>query len=199
IADFNLNWFFNSSTGLSGSTPTIGFNNVTLRIGKFFDTFLGPIVKTIHEIFDPIKPVIDFLTDPIPVISDVSVLVGHGKIALEDIAVEFLPFLKPVQIFLDIVNVLEDIKIDGGSVGIPIGALHLDGTDVRSPLTDLTKFDNFPSNLPDLLVKFEGVAKGLAKGTPFAGSVDALFTKLKEQANVGLHFPLSENPTSALR
>src|SRR5262249_53023306 len=62
VADFKLSWIFSSATGLSGSTPSISFNNVGLRIGRFFDEFLGPVVKTIHEVFDPIKPIIDFLS-----------------------------------------------------------------------------------------------------------------------------------------
>ncbi|HLO19184.1 MAG TPA: calcium-binding protein, partial [Sphingomicrobium sp.] len=196
-ADFNLDWNLGQITG--GEGPTVAFNDVTLRPGKFFDVFLGPILNVVHEIFDPIKPVIDFLTDPIPIISDVSVLVGNGEISLSSLAADLFPFLEPVEIVLDIVNVVEDIRVDGGIVGIPIGSLSLAGTDLRSPSTDLSKFNNFPPGLSDLFAQFEGAIQGLARGTPFEGSVREVFAKLHEQANVGLHFPLFENPTTGLR
>ena len=101
---------------------------------------------------------------------------------MASLAADLFPFLEPVQIVLDIVNIVEDIRVDGGVVGIPIGSLSLAGTDLRSPSTDLSKFDNFPSGLSDLFAEFEGAIKDLSRGTPFAGAVTEVFAKLHEQA-----------------
>jgi VCBS repeat-containing protein len=50
--------------------PSIWFSDVYLDAGTFFTRFLNPIVRVIQDVTDPIMPVIDALTTPIPGLSD---------------------------------------------------------------------------------------------------------------------------------
>ncbi|MCW5625853.1 MAG: LEPR-XLL domain-containing protein, partial [Burkholderiales bacterium] len=68
-ADFNLTWTFSPATGLSGTLQNVSFDNVRLNFGEFLDNFLGPIVDNIADVFDPLKPILDAITEPLPVIS----------------------------------------------------------------------------------------------------------------------------------
>ncbi|GAI92495.1 unnamed protein product, partial [marine sediment metagenome] len=48
----------------------VEFQDITLDLGSFVSDVIGPIVGQIQEITEPIQPIIDVLTYPIPVISD---------------------------------------------------------------------------------------------------------------------------------
>src|SRR5207249_6952576 len=71
-ADFHLDWSFSTATGLSGSRPNVAFNSIRLDLGKFLSDFLNPIVSQVQKIVAPIKPVLDILTAPLPVLSDLA-------------------------------------------------------------------------------------------------------------------------------
>ena len=55
-----------------------------LDVGEFLTDTLGPIVGFVNDYIDPIMPLINLLTSPIPVISDL-----NGEVSLLDIAAEF--------------------------------------------------------------------------------------------------------------
>ncbi len=58
--------------GQFGDPVIVEFENVTLNLGKFFTEFVDPTIRKIQETLEPLKPVVDFLTDTVPVISDLS-------------------------------------------------------------------------------------------------------------------------------
>ena len=53
-----------------GSAPVIEYSNVRLDVGEFYNGFLKPTVGAVQEYLQPFKPITDFLTTEIPVISD---------------------------------------------------------------------------------------------------------------------------------
>ena len=59
---------------ISGA-PTVTFDNVSLQLGELFKKTIGPVLNDIAKTLAPVQQVIDTLTAPIPVISD---LVGHS-------------------------------------------------------------------------------------------------------------------------
>ncbi|MDD3325951.1 MAG: DUF4347 domain-containing protein [Zoogloea sp.] len=85
VGDFHMTWMANSKNQYvqqidqffaSGydklfkvGAPSIWFSDVYLDGGTFFTRFLNPIAKVIQDVTDPIMPVIDALTTPIPGIS----------------------------------------------------------------------------------------------------------------------------------
>ena len=76
-SDFVLNWGFNSAaTGVSlatfGNAPTIEFDDVSLNLGTFFSNMAQPILGEIQSVLNPIQPIVNFFTTPIPVLTDLS-------------------------------------------------------------------------------------------------------------------------------
>jgi len=204
-AQFALDWSFSPITGVGGGVPFIAFNDVQLRLGDFFDTFVGPIVKGIHDVLDPVAPVINFLTEPIPVVSDLADLVGKGPVTLAKLAGDVFPFLKPVQIALEVADQVLDIHLDAGNTFLDLGSFNLNGPsdpDVRT-LADLTGLSpNIVELVADLYTSVRDELKDMAAGTPFAAAVDNLFdpdnpNSLENLRTRGLHFPLFDNPLSA--
>jgi hypothetical protein len=66
-ADFNLDWRFQSAdtganAGNFGGVPQIAFRNVELDMGSFLSDFVGPILKKVQEVLEPILRIIDVLT-----------------------------------------------------------------------------------------------------------------------------------------
>src|SRR5262249_25641845 len=66
---------------LSEGLKFVGFKHVGLDLGSYFTDFIAPIAKKIQEYTAPIKPFLDFMTAPIPIISDLA-----GPTSLLDIA-----------------------------------------------------------------------------------------------------------------
>ncbi|GEC95377.1 hypothetical protein ZRA01_14500 [Zoogloea ramigera] len=85
VGDFHMTWMANNKNQYvqkidqffaSGydklfkvGAPSIWFSDVYLDAGTFFTRFLNPIAKVIQDVTDPIMPVINALTTPIPGIS----------------------------------------------------------------------------------------------------------------------------------
>ena len=62
----------NTQEGQFGDPVTVDYQNIELDLGTFFTEFVDPTVERIQDVLEPLKPVVDFLTDPVPVISDLS-------------------------------------------------------------------------------------------------------------------------------
>jgi len=121
LLDFNMDWAWEN--GQAAAAPTVGFNNVKLDLGAYVSEFLGPIVKAIDDVIKPFDPVIDALTTPLPVISD---LLGRD-FSIIDLAVAFgkvdrrfidavLQIRALVADIADAVRAGENIIIDMGSI-----------------------------------------------------------------------------------
>ena len=79
--DFALDWSLTKGEEGAETSTQISFNNIELNLGDFFGGFAGEVLGTVKDVLDPIQPIVDALTDPIPVISDLA-----GDISLADIA-----------------------------------------------------------------------------------------------------------------
>ena len=51
----------------------LGFNKIKIDMGEFISGVLGPIVSRIQKVVEPLKPLIDFLTTPFPVLDDLGI------------------------------------------------------------------------------------------------------------------------------
>ena len=56
--------------GLEGSAPTVAFDHVTLNAGEFISDFSDEVLKKIRKLTEPLEPVVDFLTSPVPILDD---------------------------------------------------------------------------------------------------------------------------------
>ncbi len=195
-ADFNLTWVFSPATGLSGSLQNVSFDNVRLNFGEFLGNFLSPIVDNITGIFDPLKPIIDAVTEPLPIISD---LAGQDY-SLLDLATDF-GFIP--QSTHDFVQALDDIlefadaisATAGDGVFIDFGSFNLNGIDLRNPATNAQ-------------LKGANVLNGKtsAPSTTIASQLDSVADdfktakdKIKANDSGGFRIPLLEDPLSAFK
>ena len=102
----------------------MSFDNLHLDLGDVLDKFMKPVTKEIKKITGPLQPIVDVITAPIPVVSDLSELVGGPQITmlsvLEEASGADLALIKALAAFISFVNNIPD----GGSLGeIPLGAL----------------------------------------------------------------------------
>ena len=91
-----------------GHRADVGFDNIHLNLKPLLDKFLTPITNEVQRITGPFKPVIDTLTAPIPVVSDLAALVGQPPVTLlslmEAISGNDLTFIQSIAAFITFVN-----------------------------------------------------------------------------------------------
>lgn len=212
IGDFRFEWALDANTAFPGGDAFadglqfVGFENIELDLGSFIGDALGPIFEQIQEVTQPLSPLIDVFTNPIPVISD---LAGQ-PITLADIARVFGTFDPTlIEVLGEVVDVVNGFDFDeAGSLLMPIGEVALfnsDGSDgpgglgldtLLDPATDFSSgndsalfgdaLDAAGDFLGDFLSDKSGDVKDGLEGVQGAGDGD-LF-----------RFPLLENPARAL-
>ena len=133
--EFRLKWAWdNAAPGDdSGADPlTISFKRVQIDAGAAFGQIIGPIIHEIKKVTGPLDPVIKTLYAPIPVLSDLSHLVGGDDVTLVSIAKAFStiaggPDLTFVETIIKVVEVIKALPDGSNHVLIPIGDFDLVG------------------------------------------------------------------------
>lgn len=106
---------------VSGVVVPFTFQNVTLDLGGFLSTFLMPVLNTAYQLIQPIMPVLDFITAPLPGISDI---LGHS-VSLLDIAQllggqnpQAQKIINAINIINEVANLVKSIKdqSSGGNI-----------------------------------------------------------------------------------
>jgi Ca2+-binding RTX toxin-like protein len=223
IGDFVLDWSF--ETGLfNGETFDIGnpdnlhlvaFNEVGVDMGSFLSDFLGPFVEKIQEITEPLQPIIDIVTSPIPVISD---LAGQD-ITLLDLAAAFGDFeTGMIYAIADLITFVNSIPSpdEVGALILPIGTFTIIGPDnedtdgLGSLLTDpnfslsddSTEFSltdalpaGFLGDIGDVLGALGSLSPGDLDQQQTQATSVSVFDKSAPGAGA-FAFPIFENPTS---
>ncbi|MEG3614737.1 calcium-binding protein [Isoptericola haloaureus] len=130
--------FGNASNGVVG-TPSIAFTDIGLDLGDFLSEQIAPAIDTINQAIDPLRPIIDTLYAPIPVLTDLSQAAGGPEISLVTLAELYSTLaggtdVTAVKTILQIVetaktvdDLVDTIAADPGEVILPIGDLTLDG------------------------------------------------------------------------
>ena len=100
----------------TGGPPVVEFRNITLGLGSFFTKFLKPIVDTINDVIEPIRPALEFLRLPLPGLNDlpddIITLFGLdkidplGQVTLLDLLKKFRPddATTELVLFVDMVD-----------------------------------------------------------------------------------------------
>ncbi len=175
LGAFHLSWAWSLDGG--ATTPAVEFNSLYLDAGEFVSQFLSPIVKEVQKITSPLKPIIDTLRAPLPVLSDLSRLVGGDDITLisllETATGADLSLVRNVLAFIDFIN---GLPTDGNLV-LPLGGESLAGAFE----IDLDKAQAGPLT-PDQSNKL--IKPGTAKTR--TGILQAIFSKALPP---GLSFP----------
>jgi Ca2+-binding RTX toxin-like protein len=179
----HLKWAFAQPDGsfqLTGA-PSVTFDNVSLQLGELFKKTIGPVLSDIGKTLAPVQQVIDTLTAPIPVISD---LVGHS-VSLADLARMFgeddianyvyaAKRMSDLASFVTSMSATNSINLGGFSFSLPTSAPGLSGIVLLA------------SNIVPPSVSPLNQAQGVQKQFFTGGPGD----------NAGLSFPLLEDPKS---
>lgn len=111
LAEFDLVWTWDPLAGTGGEDSdgslTFGFHNLQLDLGSFISQFLSPILEQIKVVIEPAKPIIDLLTTPLPIFSDLNggplTLLKLGQNA-GLIAPSTVEFIEAVDVIFDLVD-----------------------------------------------------------------------------------------------
>ena len=193
-SDFELRWRFNPGDGMRGAVPTVAFKNVRMDLGSFIGNFVGPVLSKIRDITAPLQPALDFITRPVPVLSD---LLGRPT-SLVDIAnsanaaaafgrsvpadIRFITSLAGVA---NLINTVPTVPVN---TFIPLGSFDLTGVDVRA-LPDLSQAmpNVTDTRNADAAIQQTG-ARDFYNATKNVGGTGS-----------GLSFPILNNPSDAFK
>ncbi len=132
-AEFVLDWGLEDPDGTSVALSSLGdaiddglrevsFRNVRLDLGSFISDFVTPVLSKVQDITGPIQPIIDVLTAPLPVLSDLG-----PPVTLLDLAGIF-GHINPDLLFAiaDLITLVNGIPTDpDASLEIVMGDLFI--------------------------------------------------------------------------
>ncbi|MBE3131920.1 MAG: hypothetical protein IMZ55_00460, partial [Acidobacteria bacterium] len=196
-SELHIYWSFGDTTDYELLPPVIDFTNVRLNMGEFFSDLLGPILGTIDDIIDPVRPILDVLTAPIPVISDLAGdvsladlgrLFGYGDVA------DFIFALDTIADLLEVVSFDTDVFINLGGFGVTYDG----GTPILVPDSQAALFnlDDAISGTGNAGVQnYFGAMQALgAGGSTLSGPLAPL-----SPGGSGLDVPILSNPMTAFQ
>jgi Ca2+-binding RTX toxin-like protein len=201
-----VQWALDGADPNAGAGPSVlAFENVALELGSFVTDLLGPVVHGIKDVLDPVKPVFDFLTTRIPVLSDVpglKQLLGEGSVTPNP-AGDGLTLLEianrvgsvfgvPPQIAdaIAVIDKVNDIAnlLTGDSLNkqlnLQLGTFNLleslngQSRDIRQD----GALDNLvlPAFGDSKIAELQAAARGLVAGTPIEGVVNKTLDKVNK-------------------
>jgi len=161
LGTFHLSW--NWSTD-DGSDPDIEFKNLHLNSGKFIGQFLNPVVSEIKGVTSPLKPVVDTLQAPLPVLTQLAELVGEDPVTMISILEATTGYdLDLVYSLIAFINFANNLPTGDETIWIPLGnsagSFTVDPTQVQiGPLTpdQAGKLVQDPNAGSDLMAEIGG-------------------------------------------
>ncbi|MEV0972963.1 hypothetical protein [Microtetraspora glauca] len=199
FGDFHVAWDLTKGGAPDPANLNIAFTNVNLEAGDFFRTVLGPVVTQVKRLTDPVRPVVDQLYAPIPVLSDLSRAAGGDDVNLMTIAKKFntlggnstTQFIERMTEILKLVSSLPDCR---GELHIPIGGFTVVGdralTTENSPDVADSLITDVAPETDDLFAALDEGARSCAKGK---AASDAEQGPLKHSKSAGFSFPVLDN------
>ncbi|MBI2924677.1 MAG: carboxypeptidase regulatory-like domain-containing protein, partial [Verrucomicrobia bacterium] len=147
LAEFDLDWEWTLGGDSEGDLD-FGFHNVQIDIGSFISEFIKPVLDEVKKVTEPFQPLVEILTTPIPIISD---LAGEpiDMLALARSFGYLTPgteqFIRDLATIIDLVN--DSSFTDDGSVLVPVGSFNLQ----RDALGNVERRDGDPNPAPQNL------------------------------------------------
>lgn len=141
----DISWDFNFSDGVASTAiPLVEFGNIRLDLGDFFRDNIAPVIDLFDDFFAPLKAIRDVVETEIPVISDLSKLLGGDPITFLDLVGLLgsgLPELKDFFGTLDqIVKVVDTLTTIGNAIdGLADGFISFGDLDLSTTGIDVTK------------------------------------------------------------
>ncbi|HJS08348.1 MAG TPA: hypothetical protein VJ809_11840, partial [Pirellulales bacterium] len=202
------------SAGLAGlgQEPSIRFDNVTLNVGTFLSTMLGPVAATIRDFMRPMDPILKIITTELPVLSDISKEFGTGPVTLKSLAVvagETAPLPPDYDLLLDLFNastalheLLIKVDSDDESLEFNVGSFDLSGKDPRTATFDASLNSvNLTDLIPRAVGTLRSVNEQLQQSMPpeLAPAFNLIDQRLRSaQDGAGFNFPIFDDPMTGV-
>ncbi|MCQ2102269.1 MAG: hypothetical protein MJY98_03480, partial [Fibrobacter sp.] len=147
----------------NGEIKALRFRDFKLDMGSFIGGVLGPIVSKIQKVVEPLKPLIDFLTTPFPVLDDLGIEITPLSLAKEFSKGKFDDSM--VYAIKDLIALSEkvaafgkekELKIDLGSMNLVSGGGFGDST-ANNFLRGNTTLDSL--NISSYVTDYENLAQ----------------------------------------
>jgi len=202
-ADFELDWSIASATpvaslggdAVNDDISRIALTSMTLDPASVLDAILGDLLDEVNRFISPFMPVIDTLTAPIPILSDVA----GEPFTLLDLAGIFGDvdprFLETIADILDIIVAIEGFT---GADPLPLGDLTL--FDADGP--DAGFLPGAAEGLDDLTVSLGMAGLTHNEGGEYDTAIasNPFLEDLANEAFVeGLHVPIFTDPTQGIK
>ncbi len=189
-AEFNLDWMFGGEEPeegeeeLEGDKPTVEFTHVTLNAGDFISDFSGEVLKKIKKFTEPLQPVVEFLTSPVPILEDFGFDFTPLEIAK---ALGYATEVEYIEAVADLIAVSSGVPEVPGNLLIPMGSFKI--VDQGGDAVDLRNNNALTGAMPQVTQSADPVME-LKNADAEAGD---FFDELKA---MGIELPLLENPGS---
>ncbi len=159
-----------------GETPTIDFNDISVDIGSFFQGFAGDVLREIARVTEPLQPIIDILTTPIPILSDL----GSSKVTLLDFAGTSPEQTAAIQGLADLIDLAAQASSITSLGKIDLGSLRIDA-DLRSESPEDAALS---------------IIRGVIDPAQLSGEVGDFFEAVDNIGGGGLAFPIIQDVKS---
>jgi Ca2+-binding RTX toxin-like protein len=172
------------------------FNDISIDAGALFTDFIFPIISQIEEALDPFDPIVETLTSPVPVISDLR----GDDVSLVDLAVEIgssiglnLGWLNAVVDIFELVEFVGNLNPSDIEGGIPFGSIDLTpALTTRGMDVDFSQLD-----LNDYVVNQGNGTVMDAEAAAMSGDLGPTLMRTGGIRGGGFEFPLLSDPLSA--
>ncbi len=126
VAELDVDWEW-THDGPAGGTLKFGIPNLALDIGSFVSDFIQPILQELSDITGPLQPIVDVLTQRLPVISDLA----NRDYTLLDLAELWGTVTPETRRFIDVLVVIvnlanDDSVADDGNLLMRLGGFNFD-------------------------------------------------------------------------
>ncbi|TDW87430.1 Ca2+-binding RTX toxin-like protein [Kribbella pratensis] len=196
---------FKFAAAWNGSAPdqigisTLEFDDVTVDPGAFLSSTIKPIVDDIVSTLKPVQPILDTITAPIPVLSDLSHLAGGGDVTILTLAQAFGSGYQSVKTVTDIITTVKRLSDALQSLssagGIKLGSFKLLGDKVQNTATSPASADGLIGEVKDK----DGAVIGNGKPASIIGDLNKSLDPDKAQlsdkdSGPGITFPALKDP-----
>jgi Ca2+-binding RTX toxin-like protein len=143
VGVFALDWSVDTDSEVE--LPTVAFNQLNLDVGSFLRQYYDPTIEEIRKVTSPLKPVVDTLNAPIPVVADLADLVGLPRPTFLDLMEQGddsgnnLTVIKSLVAFIDLANTqLNATGLIPLGPGVAGGSFSVDPNAAQTPQTPTT-------------------------------------------------------------
>ncbi|MAE63770.1 MAG: hypothetical protein CMJ18_05815, partial [Phycisphaeraceae bacterium] len=187
--DFWLNWEIIGDDFMDGDAPDVRFIDLRLDIGQFLKDGILPIAQKINDAIAPLRPVLDALSAPVPLISQISELITGDPILVSDLIAIFGEGFESIQKVIEVIQLVDTVITlfdNFAESGEILFGQYLFGSE------DLRIGGDIEADPSKVTADPMGAPTDQADGQP--GKIGQAIKRLNE---LGISIPLLEDPTNA--